>query len=61
MVESWFVTLTTRLRILKEIWKEIVQHNLGIDTSISTMMSDVWMTLDFEDIKEESSNETKFV
>ena len=23
-------------------------------------MSDVWVTLDFEDIKEESSNETKF-
>ena len=61
MVESWFVTLTTRLRILKEIWKEIVQHNLGIDTSISTMMSDVGVTIDFEDMKEESSNETKFV
>lgn len=60
MVESWFVALTIRLRILEEIRNEIAQHNPGIDTSISTMMSDVGATLDFEDIKEENVNETEF-
>ena len=46
-----------RLRILEEIQNEIAQHNPGVDTSISTMMSEVEATLDFEDIKEESINE----
>ena len=56
-VESWYVALTIRLRILEEIWNEIAQHSPGIDTSISAMMSDVGAALDFEDIKEENVNE----
>ena len=35
-------------------------HNTGVDTCISIMMSDVGAALDFEDIKEENVNETKF-
>ena len=55
-VESWFVALTIRLRILEEIRNEIAQHSLGVDTSISTVMSDVGAALDFENIKEENVN-----
>ena len=59
-MESWYVALTIRLRILEEMWNEIAQHSLGVDNSISTMMSDVGVALDFEDIKEENVNEIKF-
>ena len=47
------------MRILEEIWSEIAQHSPRVDTSISTMMSDVGAALDFEDIKEEDINETE--
>ena len=57
-VESWFVALTTRFRTLEEIQNAVAQHNPGVDTSISTMMSDIGAALDFADIKEESINET---
>ena len=60
IVESWYVALTIRLRILEEIQNEIAQHSSGIDTSISTMMGDVGYSLDFEGIKEEKNNETEF-
>ena len=58
-VESWFVALTTRLRTLEEIQNEIAHHSPGVDASISTMMSDVGVALDFEDIREEDINETR--
>ena len=51
--------MTIRLRILEEIQNEIAQHIPGVDTSISTMMSDIGAKLDFEDIKEEDINETR--
>lgn len=51
-VESWFVALTTRLRTLEEIQNAVAQRNPSIDTYISTMMSDVGVVLDFEDINE---------
>ncbi len=51
--------LTTRLRTLKEIQNAVAQHSTGINTSISTMMSDTRVALDFEDIKEEDINETR--
>ena len=60
IVESWFVALTTEFRTLEEIHNEIAQHSPSIDTSISAMMSDVGMALDFEDIREEDINETDF-
>ena len=58
-IESWFVALTTRLRTLEEIQKAVAHHSPGIDTSITTMMSNVGAALDFEDIKEEDINETR--
>lgn len=58
-VESWFVALTTRLRTLEQIQNVVAQHSPGVDTSISTMMSDVGVALDFEDIREEDINETR--
>ncbi len=58
-VESWFVALTTRLRTLEEIQNAVAQHNPSVDTSISTMMSDVGVALDFEDIREEDIDETR--
>ena len=58
-VEPWFVALTMRLRILEEIRNEIAQYSPGVDTFVSTMMSNVGVALDFEDIKEESINETE--
>lgn len=60
IVESWFVALTTRFRTLEEIHDEIAQHGPSVDTSISTMMSDVGVALDFEGIREEDVNETRF-
>ena len=59
-MESWFVAMTIRLRILEEIRHEIAQHSPSVNTSISTMMSDVGVALDFEDIREENINEIDF-
>lgn len=59
-VESWYVALTIKSRILEEIRNEIAQHSPSVDTFISNMMSDVGVALDFEDIKEENINETEF-
>jgi hypothetical protein len=58
IVESWFVPLTTRFRTLEEIHDEIAWHHPSVDTSISTMMSNVGVALDFEDIRENDVNET---
>jgi hypothetical protein len=56
MVECWYVSLTIRSRILEEIQNEIAQHNIGIDTSLSTMLCDIGVALDFEGIIEENIN-----
>ena len=60
IVESWYVALTTRFRTLEEIHDEIAQHGPSVDTSILTMMSDVGVALDFEDIREEDVSKTGF-
>ena len=59
-IESWYVTLTNREKIFEEIQNEIGPHGPCIGASISSMMSDVGYALDFEGIKEEDINETKF-
>ena len=45
MVESWYVAMIIRLRILEEIQNEIAQHSARVDASISTMMSNVGLRL----------------
>ena len=59
MVKYFFATLTAKLRILNEIWEEIEQNNPSVNTSILTMMRNVGMILDFEDIREEDIYETR--
>ncbi len=60
IVESWYITLITRVDAFEKVRNEISPHGPCIDTSISKMMSDVGYALDFEGIKEEDINETEF-
>ena len=39
--------------------KAVAHHSPSVNTSITTMMSDVEATLDFEDIRKEDINETR--
>ena len=59
-VESWYVALTNRENTFENIQNETAPHGPCIDTSISSMMSNAGYALDFEHIKEEDINETKF-
>lgn len=60
IIESWYVTLTARSRVLEEIQNEIAKYSPSIDTFISSMLSDAGIAFDFEEIKEEDFNETEF-
>ena len=56
IVESWYITLITRVDALEKARNEITPHGPCINTSISSMMRDAGYALDFKGIKEDDIN-----